>query len=70
MGNSTYIFNRWQWYTLVDCACEFCVHFTGLNKPCPLDICCCANERRGAFLREYGGFGDALPDEEEVPCRE
>jgi len=70
VGSNTHIFNRWKGYTLDDCACEFCIHFVGINEPCPLDACCCAKERYEAFLREYGGFGNALPDEEAMPCRE
>jgi hypothetical protein len=70
MGSNTQIYNRWQGYSLADCACEFCIHYAGKDQPCPLDVCCCADERREAFLREYGGFGYTLPDEGVTPCRE
>ena len=37
MGDNTHIFDRWKGYTLDDCRCEFCIHFAGINKPCPLE---------------------------------
>jgi len=70
MGSNTRIYNRWQGYTLADCACEYCANYPGKDKPCPLEVCCCAEERREAFLREFGGYGDTLPDGEATPCRE
>jgi len=69
MGRNTRTYNRWQGYTLADCNCVYCVYYPGKKKPCPLDVCCCAEERREAFLREFGWFGDALPGEETMPCR-
>ena len=68
VGDNTHIYDRWQGYTLADCACELCAYYAGKKKPCPLKVCCCEEERREAFLRESGEFGDALPDEEAVPC--
>ena len=70
MGKYTKIYNRWQGYTLADCSCEYCRWYAGKNHPCPLAVCCCKEERREAFQREYGRFGDALPDKEAAPCRE
>ena len=58
MGNTTRIYNRWQGYTLADCSCIFCVNYAGRDKPCPLEVCCCEEERREAYLREYQAAAD------------
>lgn len=39
-------------YTLKDCACKYCLYYPGKGKPCPLDECCCAEEKRLALERE------------------
>ena len=70
MSNTTRIYNRWQGYTLADCACIYCIHYAGKDRQCPLEVCCCAEERREAILREYGETGGGtLPDTEESSCR-
>ena len=66
MGKYTRIYNRFKYWSIEDCRCEYCVNYPGKDEPCPLEVCCCAEERREAFLREYG----APPDEEAIPCRE
>jgi hypothetical protein len=52
MGQNTHIYNRWQGYTEADCDCRWCVHYAGKNRPCPLEVCCCAEEREDAVRRE------------------
>ena len=69
MSNNTRIYNRWQGYTLDDCARIYCVNYAGKDQPCPLEVCCCTEERCEAFLREYGYFVGTLPDKDaSAPC--
>ena len=51
MGN-TRIVDKFEGYSLEDCACELCVHFAGDGNPCPLEVCCCAEEKAEALLRK------------------
>lgn len=46
-----YHLNRFEGYTLEDCDCALCLHYAGRGKPCPLDVCCCAAEKREAIER-------------------
>ena len=41
MGRSknTRIINKFEFWSVADCACEFCINYTK-DKPCPLDVCC------------------------------
>lgn len=39
-------------YTLADCSCKYCLYYQGKKKPCPLPVCCCAEEKRLAMERE------------------
>ena len=43
--------NKFTGYTLEDCACEFCLHYAGARKPCPLETCCCEDERAEALAK-------------------
>lgn len=59
MGQNTHIYNRWQGYATADCSCELCVHYAGKSFPCPLDVCCCAEEREEALRRETAAREEA-----------
>ena len=50
-GN-TKIYNRFDGYSLADCACKYCLHYLGKNFGCPLSACCCEEEKRLALRRE------------------
>ena len=52
MGSNTRVYDKFQGYTLADCACDACLHYPGKNKPCPLEVCCCAEEKAEAIKRE------------------
>lgn len=43
--------NKFDGYTLEDCACEYCLHYAE-GQPCPPDTCCCADEKQEAVLRQ------------------
>ena len=50
--SATRIHNKFEGYSLSDCACEFCIHYKGKTKPCGQEVCCCAEEKAEALLRE------------------
>ena len=52
MGSNTRIFDKFEHWSLADCACEACLYYQGKKKPCQRQICCCAEERAGALRRE------------------
>ena len=52
MGKYTHVYDRWPGYSVADCQCCYCLYYPGKNKPCPLEVCCCAEEREEAFRRE------------------
>ena len=54
-GSGTRIYDKFEGYSLEDCACEFCIHYKGKSKPCGQDVCCCAEEKAEALLREVAG---------------
>ena len=59
MDKNTRIYNRWQGYTVADCACELCRWYDGKKRLCLLESCCCAEEREEALLREQAAIDDA-----------
>lgn len=54
MGSNKHIYDRFEWWSVADCACEHCLYYAGKKKPCPLETCDIEAERREAFIREYG----------------
>lgn len=38
-------------YSMEDMECQYCLHYKGKRKPCPLDVCCCAEEKQEAMRR-------------------
>ena len=58
MGDYTRIYNKFEWWSVDDCRCEYCRFYCGKKKPCPLETCDIEDIRREAFMREYGGYGD------------
>ena len=52
MNGSTQIYNRFKGYTVEDCSCKYCLHYVRANVPCPLEVCCCEEERKEAVERE------------------
>ena len=54
-GKGTRIYNKFEHWSVADCACEHCQHYAGKNKPCPLDKCCIEDIRQEAIRREAAG---------------
>ena len=46
------IYDRWHGYTVEDCACRYCLYYSG--RSCILEECCCKEERMEAIAREKG----------------
>lgn len=40
--------DRFTGYSTEDCDCKYCLHYAGKSKPCPLETCCCDDERSEA----------------------
>jgi len=50
-SNNTRIINKFEFWSVADCACEFCINYTK-DQPCPLDVCCIEDIRQEAIRRE------------------
>jgi len=48
----TKIYNRFTGYSTQDCLCVFCLYYENKRSLCPLDKCCCLEERILARKRE------------------
>jgi len=68
MGKNTRIFNRFEYWSVEDCSCEYCLHFVK-DRPCALEVCCCADIRQEALRREQSAAGGSLARKEAAPCR-
>ena len=51
-GTGKRIYNRFEFWSAADCACENCVNYAGKGKPCPLDRCCIEDIKQEAGRRE------------------
>jgi hypothetical protein len=51
-GVSTRIQNRFKHWSVEDCDCTHCKHYTGKGKPCPLEKCCISDIKKEAIRRE------------------
>lgn len=69
MGRNTRIYNRFEWWSVADCACEYCIHYCGEGRPCPLKVCCCEDIRQEALRREQAATGGARMRTEATTCR-
>ena len=69
MGKNTRIYDRFEFWSVEDCACEYCVHYGGKDRPCLLDVCCCDDIRQEAVRREQGAVDGSQARKEAEPCR-
>ena len=51
-GSGKRIYNKFEHWSVEDCACVHCVNYAGKGKPCPLDKCCIEDIRQEAIRRE------------------
>jgi hypothetical protein len=68
MNKSKRIVNRFEHWSVEDCSCEYCVHYTGKDGSCSLEVCCCADIREEAIRREQGATGGSRARKEAAPC--
>ena len=50
-----WIYDRWEGYTVEDCACEYCLNFGGIKNrevQCLAEECVCKEELKAAIRRE------------------
>jgi len=62
MGRSknTRIINKFEFWSVADCACEFCINYTK-DQSCPLDVCCIEDIRQEAIRREQAATSSSEP---------
>ncbi len=51
MGKHTRIYNKFEYWSVEDCSCIYCLHYNR-KKGCKLTVCCCADIRQEAERRE------------------
>ena len=51
--DNTRIYDRFEWWSVDDCRCEFCRWYRGKKRPCPLEVCCIDDVRQEALRREH-----------------
>ncbi|MCL2816720.1 MAG: hypothetical protein FWD23_19140 [Oscillospiraceae bacterium] len=69
MGKNIRIYDRFEYWSVADCACEYCVNFVK-NRPCLPEMCCIADIREEAIRREQGSVNGSQAREEAKPCPE
>jgi len=52
MVSNKHIYNRFEYWSVDDCACCYCINYKGKNRPCPLKTCCIEDIRNEAIRRE------------------
>ena len=52
MGSNKRIYNRFEWWSVEDCACEYCVFYQGRSYQCPFIACPVEDVLQEAIRRE------------------
>ena len=60
-GTGTRIYNKFEHWSVENCACIHCVNYAGTGKPCPLDKCCIEDIKQEAIQREAAVTASTLP---------
>ena len=58
-GSGKRIYNKFEHWSVEDCACIHCVNYTRKGKSCSLDKCCIEDIRQEAIRREAGATATA-----------
>lgn len=71
MTSSTRIYNRFRYWSVADCDCEFCQWKGTKKRLCLLETCCCEDIRQEALRREQAAASGeyARSTSEALPCR-
>ena len=56
-SGSTRIYNKFEFWSVADCACELCPFYSEKDRKCTLDVCCCADIKEEAVRREMAANG-------------
>jgi len=51
-SQNTHISNRFEYWSVADCACEYCQFYIKKGRSCKLETCCCSDIREEAIKRE------------------
>ena len=70
MNRNIRIYDRFEWWSVMDCDCRWCVHYGGKDRPCSLEACCCADIREEAQRREQGSVNGSRARKGAAPCPE
>jgi len=46
------IYNKFEFWSVDDCSCEYCQHHNDKDKTCQLDVCCIEDIKQEAVRRE------------------
>ena len=68
MGDNTRIYDRFEWWSVDDCSCEFCVNYISKKRPCPLETCAVADIHQEAVRREQAATGGPTARAEAASC--
>ena len=56
------IYNKFDFWSIADCACEFCPFYSEKGRKCTLDVCCCADIKEEAVRREMAATDARVGD--------
>ena len=68
MLDNTRIYNRFVWWSVVDCACVHCLYYHGKKRPCSLDNCVVEDIRLEALWRDQTALLCDTTRTEVIPC--
>ena len=60
MGENTRIYNKFEYWSVADCSCAYCLHYSRKDG-CKRPECCCADIRQEAMRRELALHKEAAP---------
>jgi hypothetical protein len=52
LKSTTRTYNRFEYWSVDDCSCVYCLFYGGARRGCILDECCCGDIRQEALRRE------------------
>jgi len=68
MKNQTRIYDRFEWWSVADCACENCLYWKGAKRGCSLTACSCEDIRQEAVRREQAAQNGATARTGALSC--
>ena len=68
MTEFTRIHDRFEYWSVADCACEHCANYRGKKRGCAIEACAVADIREEALRREQAAHSGDTARMEAVPC--